>query len=60
VYDASHLGHARNYISFDVLRRVMTSYFGRAPAAAPAACMMRESWCKAPSGHGGAAACASA
>ena len=28
VYDASHLGHARNYVSFDVLRRVMTGYFG--------------------------------
>jgi cysteinyl-tRNA synthetase len=32
VYDASHLGHARNYVSFDVLRRVMTSYFGCASA----------------------------
>ena len=48
VYDASHLGHARNYVSFDVLRRVMTGYFGcaaiipprlraRARAASPAA-----------------------
>jgi len=29
VYDSSHLGHARNYVGFDVLRRVLTSYFGR-------------------------------
>lgn len=28
VYDDSHLGHARNYVSTDVLRRVMTDYFG--------------------------------
>lgn len=28
VYDASHMGHARSYISFDILRRVLTSYFG--------------------------------
>jgi cysteinyl-tRNA synthetase len=28
VYDASHLGHARNYVSFDILRRVLSSYFG--------------------------------
>ncbi|XP_037087925.1 cysteine--tRNA ligase, cytoplasmic-like isoform X1 [Pollicipes pollicipes] len=28
VYDASHMGHARSYISFDILRRVMTDYFG--------------------------------
>lgn len=28
VYDSSHLGHARNYVSFDILRRVLTSYFG--------------------------------
>lgn len=27
VYDASHMGHARSYISFDILRRVMTDYF---------------------------------
>jgi cysteinyl-tRNA synthetase len=24
VYDFSHLGHARNYVSLDVLRRIMT------------------------------------
>ena len=23
VYDASHMGHARNYLSFDILRRVL-------------------------------------
>lgn len=28
VYDASHMGHARSYISFDILRRVMANYFG--------------------------------
>ena len=28
VYDASHMGHARNYISIDILRRVMKDYFG--------------------------------
>ncbi|KAL4225668.1 hypothetical protein ACF0H5_016357 [Mactra antiquata] len=27
VYDSSHMGHARSYISFDILRRVMTDYF---------------------------------
>ncbi|KAL4622703.1 cysteine-tRNA ligase, cytoplasmic isoform X1 [Arapaima gigas] len=27
VYDASHMGHARSYISFDILRRVLTDYF---------------------------------
>lgn len=33
VYDASHLGHARNYVSFDVLRRVLSGYFGCAAGA---------------------------
>ncbi|XP_054998735.1 cysteine--tRNA ligase, cytoplasmic isoform X2 [Sorex araneus] len=28
VYDAAHMGHARSYISFDILRRVMRDYFG--------------------------------
>lgn len=28
VYDAAHMGHARNYVSFDILRRVMEDYFG--------------------------------
>jgi cysteinyl-tRNA synthetase len=27
VYDYSHLGHARNYVSFDILRRIMSDYF---------------------------------
>ncbi|XP_014218904.1 cysteine--tRNA ligase, cytoplasmic [Copidosoma floridanum] len=27
VYDASHMGHARTYISFDILRRVLLDYF---------------------------------
>ena len=28
VYDSAHLGHARTYLSFDILRRVMEKYFG--------------------------------
>uniref|UniRef100_T1E1M8 Cysteine--tRNA ligase, cytoplasmic n=1 Tax=Cupiennius salei TaxID=6928 RepID=T1E1M8_CUPSA len=28
VYDAAHMGHARSYISFDILRRVLADYFG--------------------------------
>ncbi|GJQ69559.1 hypothetical protein Trydic_g6655 [Trypoxylus dichotomus] len=28
VYDASHMGHARSYITFDILRRVLEHYFG--------------------------------
>lgn len=28
VYDASHMGHARNYVSQDILRRIMSDYFG--------------------------------
>ncbi|EWC47504.1 hypothetical protein DRE_00472 [Drechslerella stenobrocha 248] len=28
VYDAGHLGHARNYVTTDVLRRVLEGYFG--------------------------------
>ncbi|KAJ3000963.1 hypothetical protein HDV02_000032 [Globomyces sp. JEL0801] len=28
VYDKSHLGHARTYISFDIVRRIMEQYFG--------------------------------
>ncbi|CAD5219372.1 unnamed protein product [Bursaphelenchus okinawaensis] len=27
VYDSSHMGHARAYLSFDILRRVMENYF---------------------------------
>uniref|UniRef100_A0A915JLD0 Cysteine--tRNA ligase, cytoplasmic n=1 Tax=Romanomermis culicivorax TaxID=13658 RepID=A0A915JLD0_ROMCU len=27
VYDAAHMGHARSYISFDILRRIMQNYF---------------------------------
>jgi len=27
VYDASHVGHARTYLSLDIMRRVMTDYF---------------------------------
>ncbi|XP_004852181.2 cysteine--tRNA ligase, cytoplasmic isoform X1 [Heterocephalus glaber] len=27
VYDASHMGHARSYMSFDILRRVLKDYF---------------------------------
>jgi len=28
VYSNSHMGHAKTYICFDVLRRIMTDYFG--------------------------------
>ncbi|GAA94252.1 uncharacterized protein L969DRAFT_97424 [Mixia osmundae IAM 14324] len=28
VYDASHMGHARNYVTQDILRRIMRDYFG--------------------------------
>ena len=28
VYDESHLGHARTYVSFDIVKRIMTDYFG--------------------------------
>ncbi|PUU73150.1 tRNA synthetases class I (C) catalytic domain-domain-containing protein, partial [Tuber borchii] len=28
VYDAGHLGHARNYVPTDVLRRILRDYFG--------------------------------
>jgi cysteinyl-tRNA synthetase len=28
VYDHSHMGHARTYVSFDIMRRVMTDFFG--------------------------------
>merc|ERR1712137_1377161 len=27
VYDSSHVGHARNYMTFDILRRIMSDYF---------------------------------
>lgn len=29
VYDNSHLGHARTYITFDILRRVIENYYGK-------------------------------
>ena len=28
VYDIAHVGHARNYLTFDIIRRVMEDYFG--------------------------------
>jgi cysteinyl-tRNA synthetase len=28
VYDHSHLGHAKTYVCSDILRRIMTDYFG--------------------------------
>lgn len=28
VYDDAHLGHAKNYVSIDVIRRIMKDYFG--------------------------------
>ncbi|CAM6127428.1 unnamed protein product [Calypogeia fissa] len=27
VYDSSHLGHARNYLTFDIIRRILEDYF---------------------------------
>jgi len=27
VYDQAHMGHARAYLSFDIVRRVLTNYF---------------------------------
>ena len=27
VYDSSHFGHARNYMTFDIIRRIMVDYF---------------------------------
>ncbi|GAQ85783.1 Cysteinyl-tRNA synthetase [Klebsormidium nitens] len=28
VYDAAHVGHARNYLTFDIIRRILEDYFG--------------------------------
>lgn len=28
VYDHSHIGHARNYVSTDIMQRIMSDYFG--------------------------------
>lgn len=28
VYDSAHVGHASNYVRFDILRRVLSDYFG--------------------------------
>jgi len=28
VYDASHMGHARTYLGFDIIRRLLETYFG--------------------------------
>lgn len=28
VYDSSHMGHARTYVTFDIARRVLEDYFG--------------------------------
>jgi cysteinyl-tRNA synthetase len=28
VYDSAHLGHARAYITFDIIRRILSDYFG--------------------------------
>ncbi len=28
VYDSAHMGHARNYVTFDIIRRVLEDYFG--------------------------------
>jgi cysteinyl-tRNA synthetase len=28
VYDSAHIGHARNYVTFDIIRRVLEDHFG--------------------------------
>lgn len=28
VYDSAHVGHASNYVRFDIVRRILTEYFG--------------------------------
>ena len=28
VYDSAHMGHSRNYVTFDILRRVLEDWFG--------------------------------
>lgn len=28
VYDSAHVGHARNYVTFDIVRRILEDYFG--------------------------------
>jgi cysteinyl-tRNA synthetase len=28
VYDSAHLGHARTYVTLDILRRIATNHFG--------------------------------
>ena len=28
VYDAAHLGHARNYVTYHIVRRILEDYFG--------------------------------
>lgn len=28
IYDSSHLGHARTYLTFDIIRKILTRYFG--------------------------------
>ena len=28
VYDKSHMGHARSYVSFDIIRKILKNYFG--------------------------------
>lgn len=27
VYDSAHLGHARTFLTFDIIRRILTDYF---------------------------------
>ena len=27
VYDSAHLGHARTYLTFDIIRRILSNYF---------------------------------
>ena len=39
VYDAAHLGHARNYVCLDILHRVLTSHFMIPVLQVPALCL---------------------
>ena len=38
VYDSCHMGHARAYLTFDILRRIVEDYFGYVCTNVPVAC----------------------
>lgn len=29
VYDSAHMGHARTYVTFDIMRRILEGHFGK-------------------------------